>query len=155
QIENLVTGRFVGEAQAIADHAARTEDQQIGSRRSRAKTLSAQLVGFALEQKSPAARNEIYESFGRNGFRVRLSDDRRPRPVVERVSDAQLIMLDGMQRQGRAAVRDQHRLMDSVNGPPRWLHAYASPPDGVDELLGRAVQARGFGTIELYQAIID
>ena len=81
--------------------------------------------------------------------------DRRSGPVVEQVTDAQLVVDRRVQGDRRAVLANEDRLRYAVHGTASSLIADAGLPQGLDETLRRAIEAGRFRGVQLHQAVVD
>ena len=88
-VENLVAGRLVGEAQSIVDRAVRTEDHQVAHACPPAKALLPQSDRFFLEQECAATGDPPGEAGWSHVHGAHLPADRRPQAVVKQIAHPQ------------------------------------------------------------------
>ena len=84
-VEYLVAGQLVSEAQAVADRPSGAHHQQVGGGRPAAQSLAAKLHRLGFQQEGTAAGHLGDEPLGSDDLGMALAADRRSRAVVEEV----------------------------------------------------------------------
>src|SRR5262249_27134978 len=136
--------RLVSKPEFVLDGASLAKDEQVLRRSCLAQTLAAQVGGFGIKQKCPAAGDRVAERLGRYQLGVNLSIDGRKHSIVQNVSYFELVhgrRIDG-QRCARLQYKD--RPQNAVDFPPRRLQYAACLPERIDERPRRTIDARWF-----------
>ena len=110
QVEHLVPGALVGEAERVVDRAGRRDDQQFLGRQVLAQAAVAKLLASCSKTNVRAGASWLTKSSSPRRKRDRLPADRRA--GFEVVDDFQVIGRPGQGGERRVAVRHLHRLPD-------------------------------------------
>jgi hypothetical protein len=155
-VENLVAGRFVGEAQVIVDDfAAAIKDQQVGRGCPRSESLTPQFVRLGFQDKCSASGYFTAKLFGRDYLSMHLVGDGRLPAVIQQITDFEGVLIPGMISQRGPSLTEDHGLLDMPDWLSGPLHVDLGVHEEFDETDGRAIQTWRLGRIKFNETVIN